>query len=259
MLTVDRRGDVLHLALDRPQLHNAFDDALIQALTAQLESAAADTGLRALVLRGNGPSFSAGADLGWMRRMADADEQTNMRDALALSRLMRTLDNLPLPTIAAVHGNVFGGGVGLAACCDIVLACAQARFGLTEVRLGLLPAVISPYVVAAIGARQARRWFTTGEHFGADKAEAIGLVHACVPAGGLEQAVDAQLALILRAGPQACRQARGLVRSVARSEDAAALDLSNARRIAGLRASPEGREGLAAFLDKRAPAWMPPA
>lgn len=259
MLTATRLGDILHLTLDRPQRHNAFDDALIAGLTAQLEQAAADPGLRVLVLAGNGPSFSAGADLDWMRRMADAAEPDNMRDALALARLMRSLDNLPVPTIAAVHGSVYGGGVGLVACCDIALATEDARFGLTEVRLGLLPAVISPYVVAAIGARQARRWFATGEAFDAHRAQAIGLVHEVVPATGLQAAVQRQLDLLARAAPQASCQAKALVRSVTAASDATGLDLANARRIAGLRASDEGREGLAAFLAKRPARWVPPA
>jgi methylglutaconyl-CoA hydratase len=259
MLTATRLGDILHLTLDRPQRHNAFDDSLIAELTAQLDLAAADDGLRALVLAGNGPSFSAGADLGWMQRMSEAGEQDNIADALSLARLMRSLNNLPMPTIAAVHGSVFGGGVGLVACCDIAIATDDARFGLTEVRLGLLPAVISPYVIAAIGPRQARRWFTTGEPFDAARAQAIGLVHEVVAADALQAAVQQQLALIARAGPQASRQAKTLVRSVIEADDATALDLANARRIAGLRAAPEGREGLAAFLAKRPANWVGPA
>ena len=162
---------VATLYLNRPELHNAFDAGLISTLTAALEAAAADPAVRAVVLAGHGPSFSAGADLQWMRAMAGASQEENRQDALALARLMRTLDELPKPTIARVHGASFGGGVGLVACCDIAIAAEGARFGLTESRLGLLPAVISPYVLAAIGPRQARRWFATGEHF--DAADAL--------------------------------------------------------------------------------------
>ncbi|MCB1641923.1 MAG: enoyl-CoA hydratase/isomerase family protein, partial [Xanthomonadales bacterium] len=157
--TLEQRDDVAWLWLDRPDLHNAFDDALIAALTVELEELAKLPQLRALVLAGRGSSFSAGADLNWMRRMAAAGREANRDDALGLATLMRTLAFFPRPTLARVHGAAYGGGVGLIACCDIALAADSARFGLTEVRLGLVPAVISPYVVEAIGARQARRWF----------------------------------------------------------------------------------------------------
>lgn len=256
MLAIDRQGAVLHLRLDRAQRHNAFDEHLIAALTEALDAAAADASLRAVVLSGNGRSFSAGADLDWMARLAAASEADNIADARALARLMRTLDQLPLPTVAAVHGAAYGGGVGLVACCDIAIAADDSRFALSEVRLGLLPAVISPYVIAAIGPRQARRWFSTGQPFDADTARAIGLVHEVVPAAGLQAAVDAQLALLLQAAPQACRGAKALVREVVHAADASQLDLANARRIAALRAGAEGREGLAAFLAKRPPAWV---
>lgn len=255
MLAIDRQGAVLHLRLDRAQRHNAFDDHLIGALTQALEGAAGDNTLRAVVLSGNGRSFSAGADLDWMARLAAASEADNVADAQALARLMRTLDTLPVPTIAAVHGSVYGGGVGLVACCDIAIASEDARFALSEVRLGLLPAVISPYVVAAIGPRQARRWFSTGQPFDAATAHAIGLVHEVVPGGQLQDAVAAQLALLAQAAPQACRGAKQLVASVLAATDAGELDLANARRIAHLRAGAEGREGLAAFLEKRPAIW----
>lgn len=259
MLAITRNAAVLHLTLDRPERHNAFNAELITALTDALQAAAGEPQLRAVVLSGKGRSFSAGADLDWMARLAQASEQDNLADAQALARLMRTLDTLPLPTIAAVHGAVYGGGVGLAACCDIVLASQDTRFALSEVRLGLLPAVISPYVIAAIGARQARRWFATGQAFDAAQALAMGLVHAVVPADALQAAVDEQLALLRQAAPQACRSAKQLIARVSADTDPARQDQHNAQCIAALRAGAEGREGLAAFLEKRAPHWMAPA
>lgn len=254
-LTTTRDGPVARLRLDRPELHNAFDAALIAALTGALEQLAADADVRVVVLEGSGRSFSAGADLNWMRGMAAAGEAENREDALALARLMRTLDELPKPTIARVHGAAFGGGVGLVACCDIAIGVPEAKFGLTESRLGLLPAVISPYVVAAIGARQARRWFASGEIFDAARAEQIGLLHEVVEADALDAAVQRQVALLLKAGPVATAQAKTLVRAVLPHVDRDALDAATADLIAALRISPEGQEGLSAFLDKRTPSW----
>ncbi|MGY0634523.1 enoyl-CoA hydratase/isomerase family protein [Luteimonas sp. A478] len=254
-LTIKREGPVARLRLERPELHNAFDAALIDALTTALEQLAGDAGVRVVVLEGAGRSFSAGADLNWMRSMASAGEAENREDALALARLMRTLDELQKPTIARVHGAAFGGGVGLVACCDIAIGVPEAKFGLTESRLGLLPAVISPYVIAAIGARQARRWFSTGEVFDAAQAERFGLLHQVVPAEALDGAVQHQIDLLLKAGPVAAAQAKTLIRSVQPHINRDALDGATADLIAALRVSPEGQEGLAAFLDKRAPAW----
>ncbi|MNM73474.1 putative enoyl-CoA hydratase echA8 [compost metagenome] len=255
-LLVQHEGAIATLHLNRPELHNAFDAALIQSLTVTLQALGADPAVRAVVLAGNGPSFSAGADLQWMRAMATATQEENRTDSLALALLMRTLDELPKPTIARVHGAAFGGGVGLVACCDIAIAAEGARFGLTESRLGLLPAVISPYVIAAIGPRQARRWFATGEHFDAATAERIGLVHQVVAADALDAAVRTQLDLLAKAAPVAAGSAKVLVREVcAAVGDRDGLDRANAGLIAALRASDEGREGLSAFLEKRAPAW----
>ena len=254
-LTITREGPLARLRLERPELHNAFDAALISALTSALGQLADDAQVRVVVLEGSGRSFSAGADLNWMRGMASADEATNREDALALARLMRALDELPKPTIARVHGAALGGGVGLVACCDIAIGVPEAKFGLTEARLGLLPAVISPYVIAAIGSRQARRWFATGEVFDAPAAQRMGLLHEVVPAAELDDAVQRQVALLLKAGPVATAQAKTLVRSVQAHVDRDALDAATADLIAALRVSPEGQEGLAAFLDKRPPAW----
>ena len=254
-LDVRHTGAVARLRLDRPQLHNAFDAALVAALTDALERLAGDERVRVVVLEGSGASFSAGADLNWMRGMVAAGEAGNREDALALARLMRVLDELPKPTIARVHGAAFGGGVGLVACCDIAIGAEGAKFGLTESRLWLLPAVISPYVIAAIGARHARRYFAAAEVFDAMQAQRIGLLHEVVAADALDAAVDRQVALLLKAGPVASAQAKALVRDVAWARDRNAIDAANADLIARLRVSEEGQEGLSAFLDKRAPAW----
>lgn len=255
-LEQQREGAVLHLRLNRPALHNAFDAGLIDVLTRALIEAGADPAVRVVVLEAAGASFSAGADLNWMRGMAAASESDNCEDSLALARLMRTLDELPKPTVARVQGAAFGGGVGLVACCDIAIGVPEARFGLTESRLGLLPAVISPYVIAAIGPRQARRWFASAEIFDAQIAWQIGLLHQVVPAEALDEAVQRQISLLLKAGPIAAASAKSLVSRVARESDAALQDQTNASLIAGLRVSSEGQEGLAAFLEKRAPRWM---
>jgi methylglutaconyl-CoA hydratase len=241
--------------MTRAQVHNAFDAGLVAGLTAALAEIAADAGVRVLVLEAEGPSFSAGADLNWMRGMAAASEAENREDSLALARLMRALDELPKPTIARVQGAAFGGGVGLVACCDIAIGVPEAKFGLTEAKLGLLPAVISPYVIAAIGARNARRYFASAEIFDAAEALRIGLLHQVVPAGQLDAAVQRQIDLLLKAGPVASASAKRLVRDVASHSDGARHDADNAALIAKLRVSPEGQEGLSAFLDKRKPHW----
>lgn len=245
------------LSLARPDIHNAFDDTLIVALTDKLKALTDDAKVRVVVLTGEGASFSAGADLNWMRRMVGADEKDNRRDARKLAKLMRTLNYLPKPTIARVNGAAFGGGVGLVACCDIAIAADTAKFGLTEVRLGLVPAAISPYVIDAIGARQARRWFLTGELFDAATALNLGLVHQVVAADQLDNAVEAQLKLFGNAGPVAVAEAKSLVHRVTHPDfkRQRELDENNAELIARLRISPEGQEGLTAFLAKRKPAW----
>jgi methylglutaconyl-CoA hydratase len=259
ILTIDARG-VATITLDRPQVHNAFDDELIAQLIAALQQAAADASVRLLVLAANGKSFSAGADLGWMRRMADAGRADNLQDAQQLSALMEALDRFPAPTIAKVQGAAMGGGVGLVACCDIVLAVESAAFALSEVKLGLAPAVISPYVIAKIGASQARRYFVSAERFSARQALAIGLVHEVVAPDGLEAATAAMINTLLANGPQAMRAAKALVAMVGTSgtttQDRAALHSETAAVIADLRASDEGREGLRAFLEKSRPGWI---
>lgn len=249
-IRVANESGIARVTLARPEVHNAFDDALIAELTAALVDLGADDAVRVVVLTGEGASFSAGADLGWMRRMARASEAENRDDARRLATLMRTLDECPKPTLARVNGAAFGGGVGLVACCDIALGVPIAKFGLTETKLGLVPAVISPYVIAAIGARHARRLFLTAHLFDAREAERIGLLHAVVD--DLDAAVQAEIDRLLAAGPIAVREAKALVRRVA---PAGEHDVANAELIARLRVSAEGQEGLAAFFDKRKPAW----
>lgn len=257
LIRLDRDDGVATVTLTRPAIHNAFDDGLIEELTDALKSLADDEQTRAVVLTGEGASFSAGADLKWMRRMAAASEKDNRRDARKLAKLMRTLHYLPKPTIARVNGSAFGGGVGLVACCDIAIATKDAKFGLTEVRLGLVPAAISPYVIEAIGSRQARRYFLTGEVFDADTALRIGLLHQVVTTKQLDTAVNAQLALLQAAGPVAVAEAKALIHRVEHPDFKyqRELDEANAELIARLRVSPEGQEGLAAFLGKRKPIW----
>ncbi len=254
----ERRGAVAWLTLNRPQIHNAFDDTLIAALTDALARANADPAVRAVVLSGNGSCFSAGADLNWMRGMAGASEQENREDSLRLARLMRNLQFLSKPTIARVNGAAYGGGVGLVACCDIAVGVDSAKFALSEVKLGLVPAVISPYVIAAIGLREARRLFITGEVFDAAVAARIGLLHAVVSASELDEAIERQIYLLAKAGPQAQREAKQLALRIGGVDPAQAerIDAANAELIARLRVSTEGQHGLGAFRDKRAPAWV---
>ncbi|TLY52317.1 MAG: enoyl-CoA hydratase/isomerase family protein [Gammaproteobacteria bacterium] len=249
---------VAHIALNRPQVHNAFDDALIAELTLALTELEGNAGVRAVVLTGNGASFSAGADLNWMRGMAKASEAENRADSERLAMLMRTLNFLSKPTLARVNGAAFGGGVGLVACCDIAIAVDTAKFALSEVKLGLVPAVISPYVIAAIGARAARKLFLTGEIFDAAEAARIGLAHQVVAADQLDAATDRQLELLAKGGPLAQREAKRLALAMSgmTSTTATATDRDNATLIARLRISAEGQEGLAAFLDKRVPNWI---
>ena len=254
-VTIERH--VARIALNRPDVHNAFDDALIAELTTALATLDRDANVRAVVLTGSGASFSAGADLNWMRRMAAASEAENRADAERLAALMRSLNFLSKPTIARVNGAAYGGGVGLVACCDIAIAAETAKFGLTEVKLGLVPAVISPYVVAAIGARHARRLFVTGEIFDAPEAARIGLVHRAVAVAELDAAVDEALAALAKGGPTAQSEAKQLALRVGgmTRQSAERADVENAALIARLRVSAEGQEGLGAFLDKRAPNW----
>ena len=256
-IRLDREGAVARLTLDRASVHNAFDDALIADLTAALEDADAHPDVRAVVLTGEGSTFSAGADLGWMRRMAQASEEENRADSLRLAKLMRTLNFLSKPTLARVNGSAYGGGVGLVACCDYAIGVDQAKFSLSEVKLGLVPAVISPYVVHAIGGRHARRLFTGAEIFEAREALAIGLLHEVASPDQLDERLDRTLHFWLKGGPVAQREAKQLALRMSgmTPESAEATDAENAALIARLRVSPEGQEGLTAFLEKRRPSW----
>ena len=260
-LEITRTGAVARLTLARPQVHNAFDDNLIAQLTAALLEVDADPDVRAVMLTGSGSTFSAGADLDWMRRMATAGSEENRADALRLAALMRTLNFLSKPTLARVNGAAYGGGVGLIACCDIAIGIEGAKFALSEVKLGLVPAVISPYVVAAIGARHARRLFVSGEVFDAAEALRIGLLHQCVSAADLDVAVDRALHALGKGGPLAQHEAKRLaLRLSGMTPDRTdALDREHAALIAALRVSPEGQQGLGAFLDKRPPCWIAPS
>lgn len=255
---LERQGSQATLTLNRPQVHNAFDDELVAEATATLESLAGDASLRALVVTGAGATFSAGADLNWMRRMAKADAGENREDSLRLAKLLRTLQFFPRPTLARVNGSAYGGGVGLIACCDIAIGVEGAKFALSEVKLGLVPATIAPYVIQAIGARQARRLFTSAEIFDAPEAARIGLLHRCVAPGDLEEAVDRQLHFLAKGGPVAQHEAKRLALRTAGAsvESAERIDAENAELIARLRVSPEGQQGLSAFLDKRSPPWI---
>jgi methylglutaconyl-CoA hydratase len=253
-LAVDPSG-VATLTLNRPDTHNAFDDHLIAALTARLREVAANQAVHVVVLAGSGKSFSAGADLNWMKRMARYSEAENLRDAVGLADLMHTLSVLPRPTIARVHGGAYGGGVGLVACCDIAIGTPAAAFSLSEVRLGLIPAVISPYVIAAIGERQARRYFLTAERFDAAEALRIGLLHVLVEEDQLDAAVQGMAAHLLKGGARAQSAAKDLIGAVVNRPIDRRLVEDTAERIARIRVTPEGREGIEAFLEKRAPRW----
>lgn len=246
---------VATVTLNRPELHNAFDDALIAGLTATFERLGADPAVRVVVLRGAGKSFCAGGDLGWMRRMAGYGEAENIADATRLATMLRALDQLPRPTIAAVHGACFAGGMGLVACADIAIAADDAVFCLSEVRLGLVPATISPYVVRAMGARAARRYFLTAERFRAAEALRLGFVHEVVPAVELDAAVARLVATLMESATGAQARSKELVAQVADQPISDALIGLTARVIAEARASEEAREGLAAFFEKRKPRW----
>ena len=251
---IDDSG-VVHLTLNRPAVHNAFDDELIMELTSTLEQAAGEAEIRVLVLRGKGKSFSAGADLNWMHRAADYSPEENRADADRLAAMLHTLDRFPAPTVAAVNGAAFGGGVGLVASCDIALASDQAIFSLSEVRLGLIPAVISPFVVNAIGQRAARRYFLTGERFDAATAARIGLIHDVVPDSNLAESTNAVVRQLLAGGPGSQIAAKALLSRLRDKTDAEDPAIWTARLIADIRTTEEARSGISAFLEKTSPPW----
>jgi methylglutaconyl-CoA hydratase len=243
--------------LDRPEIRNAFDEALIAALTGALRELDADAGVRAVVLGGNGPAFCAGADLHWMKRMAGYGYEQNLADARALAQMLRTLDRMAKPTIARVHGPAFAGGVGLVAACDIAIGIPEAKFCLSEAKLGLSPATISPYVVRAMGERCARRYFLSAEVFDGIEAHRIGLLSMVSPSEKLDGEIDEMLKHLVQGGPQALAKIKDLVRVVSSGAIDDPMIEDTATRIAEIRVSPEGREGIASFLEKRKPAWKP--
>jgi methylglutaconyl-CoA hydratase len=253
-LLTERRGAVGVITLNRPEIRNAFDDVLIASLTGALQEMDADTSVRAVLLAGNGPAFCAGADLNWMKRMAGYGYEQNLADARALAAMLKTLDRLSKPTVARVHGPAFAGGTGLVAACDIAIGSTQAVFALTEVKIGLSPATISPYVIRAIGERAAKRYFLTGERFDASEAHRLGLLTLVAPPESLDAEIGKILDHLVLGGPHAMAKIKDLIRAVSRPLDDSLID-DTAQRIAEIRVSPEGREGIASFLEKRKPGW----
>lgn len=253
-LSTRREGPVEHLTLNRPDVRNAFNEEMVDEISQWAISRHADLSVRAAVLRGAGPVFSAGGDLGWMAKTIEFTRDENLRDADALARMYTRLDTLPFPLVGCVHGAALGGGSGLAAVCDIVVAARDASFGFTEARLGITPAVIAPFVLAKIGRSAARELFLTGSRFTAERAREIGLVHVVVDQHALEGEVQRVIDGILSCGPAALSAAKALIRRVAGGPSAESADLA-AEVLADARVSPEGQEGLRAFLEKRRAAW----
>ncbi len=249
------RENVVTLRLNRPEVHNAFDDVLINQLTQTLQRIDTDEQIRVVTLAAEGKSFSAGADLNWMQSMANYSEKENYQDALALAALMQTLNQMSKPTIAQVQGATFGGGVGLVACCDIAIASVKASFCLSEVKIGLIPAVISPYVIAAIGERASRRYMLSAERFDAHQAHYLGLIHDVVEHDALQANTEQLIATLLKNGPHAMHTCKDLIRHINPLHLDAQLIADTAEHIAKIRVSAEGQEGLAAFLEKRQPQW----
>jgi methylglutaconyl-CoA hydratase len=255
-LSIGVEGAVATVTLARPELRNAFNDEVIAELRAAFVALGMREDVRAIVLAAEGPAFCAGADLNWMRRMAGYTREENLADAAALAEMLRTIDQCPKPTVARIQGDVYAGGMGLVAACDIAVAVDTAGFCLSEVRLGLIPATISPYVIRAMGPRAAQRYFLTAERFDAAEALRIGFVHAVVAPEALDVHVQGIVRALTGAGPAAVRACKALVRRVAAQPIDDALIAATVESIADIRASAEGREGVQAFLDKRQPAWL---
>lgn len=252
---IDSRG-VARVRINNPDKHNAFDDQIISQLTQAFKAIANNADVRVMILDSAGKSFSAGADLGWMQRMADYSYAENLGDSRALAEMLKTLNILPQPTIARVQGAAFGGAVGLVSCCDMAIASEQALFCLSEVKIGLVPATISPYVIDAIGQRAARRYFTTAERFDAQTAKQLGLVSEVTDADNLDSAIEAIITALLGNGPQAIKRAKQLVFSISGKPIDTTLIEQTCKVIAATRVSDEGQEGLNAFLEKRSPKWI---
>lgn len=254
-LDVTRDGAVARVYLNRPEVRNAFNDGVIAELTQTFTALGADPGLRVIVLGGHGKAFCAGADLNWMKAMAGYDWDQNRADAQALADMLWTVYQCPVPVVGRVHGDCYAGGMGLAAACDVLVAAEGVNFCLSEARLGLLPGTISPYVIRAMGEQAARRYFVTAERFTATQAQAMGFVHEVCPADTLDAKVDEIVATLVANGPMATRACKRLVQDMAGQPLTAQLRADTARRIADIRASDEGKEGLASFLQKRPASW----
>jgi methylglutaconyl-CoA hydratase len=255
-LDIQRQGAVARVWLNRPDVRNAFNDSVIAELTAAFRELGADASLRAIVIGGHGKAFCAGGDLNWMRAMADYSWEQNRADAQALADMLYTLYTCPLPLVGRVHGDCYAGGVGLASVCDVLVAAEGMHFCLSEARLGLLPATIGPYVVRALGEQASRRYFISAERFGAAEAHRLGFVHELATAETIDAKVDAIVQTLVANGPAAVKASKKLVQDLAGQPLTAALRADTARRIADIRASDEGREGVQSFLNKRTPRWQ---
>jgi len=255
-LDVRRDGHVARVYLNRPEVRNAFNDGVIAELTQTFAGLGADTNLRCIVLGGHGKAFCAGADLNWMRAMAGYSWEQNRADAQALADMLWTVYSCPVPVVGRIHGDCYAGGLGLAAVCDVLVAAEGVNFCLSEAKLGLLPATIGPYVVRAMGEQAARRWFITAERFDAAQARAMGFVHEVCAGNALDARVDELVAALVANGPMAVRACKKLVQDVGGRSIDDPLRADTARRIADIRASDEGREGVQSFLNKRPPAWQ---
>jgi methylglutaconyl-CoA hydratase len=255
-LDLSRHGAVARVMLNRPEVRNAFNDAMIAELTDAFRTLGADSGLRAIVLGGHGKAFCAGADLAWMRSMADYDWDENRADAQKLADMLWTIYACPLPVVGRIHGDCYAGGVGLAAVCDVLVAADGMHFALTEAKLGLLPATIAPYVIRGIGEQAARRYFVSAERFSAAQAQALGFVHEVVAPDALDAKVDEIVAALVANGPMAVKACKQLVQDLSGRPIDQSLRDDTARRIADIRASAEGKEGVQSFLHKRAPNWL---
>lgn len=252
-VNTDERG-VCTIKFNRPEIHNAFDSDLIEDLSIQLTFAADDDFIRIVVITGEGKSFSSGADIDWLKTMTKTDHEANSMEAYKLAQLLQKLYALPKPTIARINGSAFGGALGIIACCDIAIGTHNSEFAFTEVNLGIIPAVVSPYIVSAIGYRRAKRLFISGKRFSAEEAKLMGFLHEVVDTESLDEAVQNEIDLLLQAGPSAQQECKRLVQKLAGISD----DISDytAELIAQIRISKEGQEGLTAFLEKRKPDWV---
>lgn len=255
-LEIGRQAQVATVSLNRPEVRNAFNEIAITELMQAFRELGEDDSIRAIVLAARGPAFCAGADLKWMKKMADYTHEENRADAARLAAMLHTIYTCPKPTVAKVQGDCYAGGMGLVAACDIAVAAESVNFCLSEVKLGLIPATISPYVIKAMGENAARRYFLTAERFSAQEALRIGFVHAAVPVEALDAAVDEMVKTLVSNSPHAVTEAKRLVREMAGMPLSDALIVDTAQRIADIRSSEEGKEGVRAFLEKRKPGWL---